>query len=231
MNDTRKPKGCAACLGSTLSPISTGFVPAEQLSSTGEVKFAIMAEAAGEQEVLAGRPLIGTTGQAMADRIFRPLRLERYHVLWDNLIRCRPYKNDFPIGDKGAKMVAHCRQWDTKIWTFDPNVIILAFHPTFALIHTNQAYSTMNAVQKALRLHAEGYRPLIGMGAHFLSTFFPQLEGGMSKWDGKHFFVQWRSQGDYAPGHYDLAIEDRQEEMKINLSKYLKPSYEFRGSN
>ena len=229
MTDTRKPKACASCLGSTLSPISTGFVPAEQLTSMGEIKFAIMAEAAGEQEVLAGKPLIGSTGQALADRIFRPLGLRRYDVLWDNLLRCRPYKNDFPIGDKGAKMIAHCRQWDTKIAIFDPNVIILAFHPTFALIHTNQAYSTMNAVQKALRLNAEGYRPLIGMGAHFLSTFFPQLEGGMSKWDGKHFFAEWKSQGNYGRVAYEQAIEDRQEVKQINLSKYLRQSYDFRG--
>ena len=211
-----KPKECALCLGCTKTPSSTGFVPADLRIPIDLIKFAIMAEAAGEQEVIQGIPLCGATGTQLRERIMKPLNLTREDVLWDNLLRCRPYKNDFPEGARGVEMIQMCRQWDTMMSLWNPNVVILAFHPTAALIHTNQAYSTMNAVKKALALRARGYRPLIGMGRHFLETFFPGLPGTISRWDGKHFFVDWRSEGIQPGPEYLRAIDDIQEPERIS---------------
>lgn len=220
-----KPQGCQGCLAvSRPNYVATsGFVPADpwQTTDLSAIKFAIMAESAGEQEVIQERPLCGDTGIELHSRILGPLGVERRHVLFDNVIRCKPKDNRLPDAWAADQMATHCRRWDFMIDAFDPTVVILAFHPTFALMRTNQAYSTMNAVRKALRLYDRGERPLIGMGGLFKETFFPSLPGSVTQWDGKHFYIQWKPLSAYImPGHkgFVAAVEDRVDTPILTLS-------------
>lgn len=181
-----------------------------------------MAEAPGEHEIIQEIPLCGATGVRLQNDILSPLGLEREDVLFDNLIRCRPYGNSFPIGNTAVNMIRHCRQYDTPIDTFNPTVVILAFHPTFALIRTNQAYSTWNAVAKAIALYEAGERPLIAMGAEIMNILFPTLPGSITKWDGKHFFVKWPKGLSHTQSAYDQALQERAAKTKMSFKEFIQ---------
>ena len=216
-----KPLGCKACMGFSCRPPTSGFVPSDVRLPLKKIKLAAMAEAAGESEVIQGIPLCGATGTQLQTRILNPLGLSREEIIVDNLIRCKPHGNNFPEGKLRRNMIETCRQWDSVIDLYDPNVIIMAFHPTFALIYTNQAYSTWNAFSKALRLHREGYRSLVLMGQEAKETFLPQLPGSITAWDGKHFFIKWRKGGlDFDT--YAQAIRLRVEPKKLSLKGMMR---------
>ena len=113
-------------------------------------------------------------------------------------------------------MIEKCRMWNTVLDLYNPDVIILAFHPTFALIYTNQAYSTFNAIKKALHLHNEGYRPLVAMGEKFMRAYLANLPGSMADWDGKHFFIHWPKFG-FSSRTYQDALKNRQDFRKVKI--------------
>ena len=214
-----KPVRCIACSGSSCNPPTSGFVPAHQVRELKHIKLAIGAESPGEQEALNKTPLCGTTGVELQNRVLTPLGIERDDVILDNLIRCKPFANDFPVGDLGRDMVKHCGQWNTIIDLYDPDVVIMAFHPTFSLIYTNQAYSAVNAVKKALRLHEEGHRPFVAMGQKWKECLFPQLPGSITDWDGKHFFVEWKKHGIKELSDYANACVDLMKPKKFSLGR------------
>ena len=217
-----KPLLCQKCAGSSCQPPTSGFVPTDIRQPFEKIKFAAMAEAPGEHEVWQGIPLCGATGQQLQIRIMNPLGIEREDVIFDNLIRCRPDKNNFPVGKLGQDMMQTCRMWDSIIDLYAPTVVILAFHPTFALIYTNQAYSTFNAFRKALLLNERGERPLIAMGQKFKDTLFPSLPGSITDWDGKHFFVDWKRNGAFVGVEaYKIAINQRSEKKVLTLKELL----------
>ena len=212
-----KPVRCSTCPGSSCSPPTNGFVPAHINKDFTYIKMAIGAESPGEQEALNKTPLCGTTGIELQARVLTPLGIKRDDVILDNLIRCKPFGNDFPMGELGRSMVTHCGQWNTIIDYYNPDVVIMAFHPTFSLIYTNQAYSAVNAVKKALRLREEGHRPFIAMGQKWKECLFPQLPGSITDWDGKHFFVEWKKRGISDHHEYEGACIDLMKPKKFSL--------------
>ena len=217
-----KPKACLNCPGS--GDFKTyGFIPSDITVTevTREMiqkkKMVVMAESGGETEALRSIPLCGATGTQLEERIFKPLGLKREDIIIDNLIRCRPHKNNFPTGDTARDMIQSCRMWDTIIDLYNPNVIILAFHPTFSLIYTTQAYSAYNAINKALGLKRKGYRPLVAMGQKIMEAFLGGLPGSITDWDGKHFFVSWQPRGIKSIEQYEMALNNRQEPKKVKI--------------
>ena len=214
-----KPVRCDACPGSSCKPPTSSFVPAFQVKSFDQIKMAIAAESPGEQEALNKTPLCGSTGIELQTRVLTPLGIARDDVILDNLIRCKPFNNKFPLYDLGDAMTEHCGQWNTVLDLYNPDVVIMAFHPTFALIYTNQAYSTVNAVKKALRLREEGHRPLIAMGQKWKECLFPQLPGSITDWDGKHFFVEWKKRGITDYYDYHDACVDLMKPKKFSLGR------------
>ena len=214
-----KPIRCDSCPGSSCSPPTSSFVPAHQDKPFEQIKLAIGAESPGEQEALNKTPLCGATGIELQTRVLTPLGIERDDVILDNLIRCKPFNNKFPFGALGNEMTTNCGQWNTVLDHYDPDVVIMAFHPTFALIYTNQAYSTVNAVKKALRLHAEGHRPFVAMGQKWKDCLFPQLPGSITDWDGKHFYVKWKKHGITDYDDYHDACVDLMKTKKFSLGR------------
>ena len=214
-----KPVRCNTCPGSSCNPPTTSFVPAYQVKDFKQIKMAIGAESPGEQEALNKTPLCGATGVELQTRVLTPLGIERDDVILDNLIRCKPFNNEFPFSFLGIDMISSCGQWNTVLDHYDPDVVIMAFHPTFALIYTNQAYSTVNAVKKALRLREEGHRPFIAMGQKWKECLFPQLPGSITDWDGKHFFVEWRKRGIVSYLEYHEACVDLTKPKKFSLGR------------
>lgn len=192
-----KPEKCASCPG--FSPtISTGFAPPDSFEKwkRGRIKFALLGEALGETEALTGLPFSGQTGQLYESEVLSVFGLTFADILRDNVLRCRPTNNKFPPPHRAAEMAIHCRQWDTVLDLYTPTVIILSYHLTFSLIRNKTArFSAYNTVRKALRLGANGERPLIASGDHAKNLLFPLLPGTISRWDGKHFFVDWRGSG------------------------------------
>ena len=120
-----KPLGCKACQGFECRPPTSGFVPGDIRLPIEKIKLAVMAEAAGESEVLHEIPLCGATGTQLQERILNPLGLTREEIIVDNLIRCKPFGNNFPVGKLRKNMVETCRQWDTIIDLYDPTVVII----------------------------------------------------------------------------------------------------------
>ena len=235
-----KPKACLICPGSHSRDSkyyvkTTGFVPTDVSLPVRNIrmdlnlydntrlgiqskKMALVAEAAGEQEALKSIPLCGSTGIQLEERVLKPLGLSRADVIMDNLIRCRPENNEFPKGEKARLMIESCRTWNTIIDIYDPNVVIFAFHPTFALIYSpNQAYSTYNAVRKALMLKEHGYRPLVAMGERFMKAYFAELPGSITDWDGKHFFIKWQRFGFHSLNIYNENLDDRQKPRRVKV--------------
>jgi hypothetical protein len=220
-----KPFDCQFCPGFP-QKISTGFAPPDspQKLEAGKIRFAILAEALGSTEALTGIPLSGSTGKALETEVLHNFGLTYDDILRDNVIRCQPRNNVFPEGLLGDKMVACCRQWDTLLDLYSPTVVIFCYHFTFSLIRTPSArFSAYNAVRKALEFHCEGERPLIASGEKSLNLLFPQLPGKISKWDGKHFFVNWTSSPEALnPTQFLAAREKRKAEKAPSLLDLLR---------
>ena len=54
------------------------------------------------------------------------------------------------------------------------------------------------------------------MGQEAKETFMPQLPGGITDWDGKHFFIKWHKHGlDF--DSYAQAIRLRVKPKKLSL--------------
>jgi len=176
-----------------------GFVPPDShekaLSPT--TLFAILAEAPGETETVTLKPLTGSTGEALEREVFAKLGVDRGQVLFDNTLRCRPVNNKYPTGELANSMLKNCRKWDVSLDDYNPTVVIFCYHFTFSLLRAPSArFSAFNAVRKALRLAESGERPLIATGDKAKELLFPALPGPISKWDGKHFYVEWNRGGE-----------------------------------
>lgn len=214
----QKPISCKACPG--FSDFRTfGFVPASVLSPA-DTRFALFCEAPGETEAITSTPLTGATGQKMSE-ILALYGLTWENVIRDNVLRCRPDNNEYPLGEIRDKMEIYCRQYDTPIDTYNPNVVILCRHPTWALIKSpSEAFIVHDSIKKALRLYNKGYRPVIAMGDHAIELLFPKLERPYGQWMRSHFFVDWAQQG--AP-EYEALIAERSKPTMISFADLLKP--------
>lgn len=176
-----KPESCQSC---PLLDAGSGFVPDELgpgVPPPGRGAIGFFAEAPGEQEVWDRRPLVGKTGRFFHAVILRPLGISRDNVFIGNTIRCRPPKNVFPAD---PRPVRHCRQYDTSLHEFEPDLVILTYHP--AAVFRNRAILPLirAAVTKALALSWSGKRVLVCLGEHACSLFFPEMRGsgGLRTW-------------------------------------------------
>lgn len=193
----KKPEGCRRC---PLSLVDTGFVPDEYPPSP---LIAVLLERPGWEEVLEQRPLIGKAGRLWLSRLIKRTGHEREDVLICNTLRCFRQGNVYPTGWERKQGEKCCRQWDHYHRTpedgtlrsgglgkFDPNLIMVTYHPA-ALLRTPAFYwPTLRAVEVAFEKAREGWRPLLCMGdkAAMLVGKWMEGTGGMKTWQ-RHWWT------------------------------------------
>ena len=209
-----KPEACRACPGFD-SSISTGFAGPDS-PDKNYLRLGIFAEASGESEATLGIPLIGTTGKEVRKLLYQ-YGFDEDTTIFDNTLRCRPTNNIYPSGQLAVDMLIHCRQWDGPLDRYNPDVLIFCYHFTYSMIRPGgPRYSAPNAFRKARLLSNRGHRPLIVTGDKAKSLLLPRLDGPISKWDGKHFFVNWQKT------KYESIVKLK--DFKEEMDRKAKPS-------
>jgi uracil-DNA glycosylase family 4 len=87
-------KSCDAC---GLRAACTQVVPA--MGQMDRPLLLIFGEAPGQQEDLEGEPFVGAAGQLLRQALRETKVINRTNTLVSNILRCRPPKNKFPVGD------------------------------------------------------------------------------------------------------------------------------------
>lgn len=100
----QKPSTCAGCV---LFDRGLGYAPA---SGPVQAELAIVGEALGRSEALAGQPFVGPSGELL-NRLLTKVGLDRAAVRVDNCVRCQP-PNDWLDGAPWEhQALATCRQY------------------------------------------------------------------------------------------------------------------------
>ncbi len=109
------------CAGCPLQPLATGFARTDGGGSLGVL---IVAEALGEDEAAAGRPLVGKAGKIF-DRMVQRAGLDRSSFLLANTINCRPPDNKLHEAWYETLAISHCSPYlDETIARFKPKAIL-----------------------------------------------------------------------------------------------------------
>src|SRR3990167_7932969 len=118
LNVHPKDPGCAGC---PLRHIGASFARTDGTGSNG---VALVGEALGESEALAGRPFQGEAGM-MLNRILHRGGLERKAFLITNTINCHPPNNYLDGAPYEAEAIAHCRRFLDQTLEENPQVRVL----------------------------------------------------------------------------------------------------------
>lgn len=114
-----KPPQCDGC---PLRDIGEGFVPGHGPTSA---KLAIIGEAPGADEAREGVPFVGGAGRIL-NALLAQAGIRRSETFVDNVLRCRPPSNKYPVGKARVGAEKHCRQYDRIGKDIHPNVVVLA---------------------------------------------------------------------------------------------------------
>lgn len=152
---------CRACTACGLAATRTHVVVAER----GSGRVAVVGEAPGADEDLAGRPFVGRSGQLL-DRLLLAAGLPRGSVHVLNTARCRPPGNRVPT----AAEQAACRPWLVQeVALLDPVLLVgLGLSASRALLPV----ADRRAPLRALRGIARPARADLG-GRPVLATWHP----------------------------------------------------------
>lgn len=189
-----RPNGCNICEYKTTG---TGFVP-DWYPSFARV--AVMAEAAGETEIMEKQPLVGATGRWFF-YLIESMGWQRADIAVFNTLRCRPDKNNYPIAKLRFDAERRCRQYDNVHGTsmregglasWDADCLVFSFHPAMVLRSQNMAPLLGNklgdefqgVMAKAFRLAEAGRRPLVLLGDKAKELIAPEFGEGITKWVG-----------------------------------------------
>ena len=195
---SRKPEGCQKC---PFSSTGLSFVPDEYPENP---LIAVLLEAAGRDEAIEGRPLVGKAGQLWMWELVGKLGYKRANVLISNTLRCRPPDNKYPTGKMRVGAEIACRQYDRisacdgqrrqrGIADWNPNLFLITFHPA-AILRTRALMRLVRRdMQKAFEFAAQGYRPCVLMGDKALSLIAPWTwgKGGVKAWRSHFWEGQW----------------------------------------
>lgn len=174
-----KPPGCGAC---SYHDIGGGYCPDSGDSAVAKAAFIL--EGPGADEVVFGFPLAGATGRVWDWKLLPLTGLGRDRVVIANTIRCRPPANKYPIGKLRTAAERVCRQYDTKLRSFNPTCYGVTFHPAALFRTPNRARLVKRALERVGELVRDGERPCLLCGEKALSVFLPHLRGGLKKWQG-----------------------------------------------
>lgn len=119
-----KPTSCSGC---PLAHLGQGFA---LYDGKGSSSVLVVAEALGEDEARAGKPLVGRAGQTwdrLVSRTTDPVlgRLSREHFRLANVVSCRPPNNILTGASYEAAAIEHCRRHlEGVIRDFKPKAIL-----------------------------------------------------------------------------------------------------------
>lgn len=153
-------------------------------------KIAIVLDAPDKDAVLEGEPLVGNLGEFWLDQLIRPLGHEKSDILVAHTIRCKPPAG-YPKGTLAKHGLALCRQYDTEILAFDPNLFLITEHPKALFKTPAMTRYVQKHIEKAFKHAAAGWRVCVLMGAQAMTLVAPELAGGVQKWHGHWFTGGW----------------------------------------
>lgn len=149
-------------------------------SGPAQPKIRFYWEAPGAQESIDGYAAAGPTGWYF-DGELKDAGLDRRDVLISNVIRCRPPKNEYPVGEIKKAAEAACRHWDDpEAWV--PNLWIVTFHPASVFRTRQYKQYLRKALRLAISKMEEGYRVGVLCGNHAMNYYAPWLKGGVDAW-------------------------------------------------
>ncbi len=199
-----KPDTCKLCPFHTKS---SGFAPDWYPDAEEPPKLGFLLDFPAADDVLEGRPWAGRAGYAWEKRYLKPFGLSLSSVYIGHVIRCLPKEKRFgkplyPIGNvrRGAELT--CRQHDGNCWggpsvrpggikRLDPNLFVVTFHPSDALLTPALSRLILADIKKAFKRAQEGYRPLVIMGTEAKELVAPWLKGGIKTWRGTYWKGSW----------------------------------------
>jgi len=144
-------------------------------------------EAPGATEIIERRPLVGRSGQDWESRYLVPLGIDRDKLLITNTLRCNPPQNVYPTSWLKRQSEELCRQYDTGIKIFDPNLWIVTYHPAAALRIPVYSRFIYRDIEKGLDFTHRGYRVCIVMGEKALQLLKQSSKPSLTNWHG-HFW-------------------------------------------
>lgn len=189
-----RPAGCSGC---SYSGTGLGFCP-DWIPERPRI--GLLLEAAGATEIEEKMPLSGGTGRWLW-WLIESLGFSRADVAVFNTLRCHPPGNSYPVARGRKEAELSCRQYDGVHGTglvlggvadFEPDVMILSFHPAAVLRSNNLAPLLGNRIgsehtgvlAKAFRFAAAGRRPVVVMGDKAKELVAPEFGEGITKWVG-----------------------------------------------
>lgn len=175
---SRKPKSCEGC---PYASTGLGFCPDDKPEKP---LIAMMLEAPGQEEVLESRPLVGRAGRMWLWRLIGQNGYKRENVLICNTLRCNPPGNHYPTGQVRHGAEEWCRQYDTKLREFEPDMFLITCHPAMLLRTSAMMRLVQRDVKLAFEFAERGRRPLVLMGDKAKEVFAPWLVGGVKRWRG-----------------------------------------------
>lgn len=185
----------------------SGFVPDWYGDQYEEPKLAFLLDFPAADDVLDQRPWSGRAGYAWEKKYLKPFGLSLSNVLISHVLRCQPKERKwgkpvYPTASlrRGAEIT--CRQHDGKCWggpklraggikKYDPNLFVISFHPSDALLVPALSRLIHKDIEKAVKRQTEGYRPLVVMGVEAKELIAPWLRGGIKPWRGTFWEGSW----------------------------------------
>lgn len=209
-----KPEQCALCPFATKG---AGFVPDWYPDRDKPPQLGLLLNMPSSDDVVEQRPWSGRAGYAWEQKYLKPFGLSLTDVYIGHVVRCQPKdrkwgKPVYPIGTLKRHAEITCRQHDGKcgpdlhkggMKSFDPNMFVVTFHPSDALLVPALSRLIQADIGKAVRRMNEGYRPLVLMGTEAKDLLAPWLKGGIKSWRGSY----WK--GEYPFKEGSMLLEPR----------------------
>lgn len=183
-----KPKGCNLCPSHYLG---TGFCPDYVPEHP---KMMLILESPTSDDVVNQSPLSGIMGDFLDYKVFKPLQIKREDLIICNVLRC---KAPYPIGKIKGQSENACRQYDSAIKHFDPNLFLMTF--SIADTYKDPAYLSLliEDLRRAKRLLVEypDNRLAVLMGENAIQMVnnlpFRTGKGGLRQWRGQFWEGKW----------------------------------------
>jgi len=172
-----KPKECAGC---PLAKTGAGFV-CDKAAKTKPL-FAVMFKHPGKMELVDNVPITGYNLRRFQEMLLKPLKIDIEDLLLCNTLRCYPSDGKYPIGKEKVQALKHCRRYDTELRKFKAETIGVTYSPFDLFKNPNIEKFLYSAFAIAKRQAQEGQRILILCGTEAKDLYFPNLHGGMKRW-------------------------------------------------
>lgn len=132
-----------------------------------------------------GVPVVGATWGALHGWVLNRFGLRREDMFICNVLHCLPPKSGtgdepYPKGWERKKAESCCTQW-SRLHLFKPDIAVVSLHPAGVLREVSPLPLQVKAVERAVYLMHQGYRPLVLNGGKAAKWWLGYAEN-VQKW-------------------------------------------------